>query len=68
MGNVLDVKNDLYGGLYRVVKNALQKFCDSLAHRPTRFQLFHADALEFPGLLAGKHSFDRIEVGVFNCL
>ncbi|KAE9365085.1 hypothetical protein N431DRAFT_473171 [Stipitochalara longipes BDJ] len=67
MGMAPVAKNDLYGGLYHLVKGFLLQFCDGIALRPTRFQLLYVDAAELPGVLTvvGKdqqHSFDRIEV------
>jgi len=60
-------KNDLYGGMYHLVKDCLRQFCDGLALRPTEFTLLHVDAAKLPETLAVVNkeqpgSFDRIEV------
>jgi hypothetical protein len=50
MGMAPVAKNDLYGGLYHLVKGFLQ-FCDGIALCPTRIQLLYVDAAELPGVL-----------------
>lgn len=64
LGKAPLAKNDIYGGLFLLVQDTLQRFCHRIEGLQVKFQLLHGDALALPSSIDdSKHSFDRIEVG-----
>lgn len=59
-------KNDLYGGLFFLLRDILIQFCTKLKTLKANFVLLHTNAVDLPDLLETDfhltHSFDRIEV------
>ncbi|KAJ9663962.1 hypothetical protein H2201_005444 [Coniosporium apollinis] len=56
-------RNDTYRGLFLLVQDTLQRFCQRIENLQVKFQLFHDDALALPNMIEdGQHSFDRIKL------
>ena len=59
-------KNDVYGSLFRYLRDILLQFCHGINSRSTHFRLFQVNAAALPGVLetsaTGQRLFDRIEV------